>query len=130
MQHGVPAAEAHRHDRHRLSGRAYRAGRLVCGCVQVTIGLDDRLGLTARERRRVRVSFHEPLDDDLRSELTELVRRRGAAAHRIADASQAIAVIVDEHDNGPTCIVGHLQPPEARHAPLREIQFGLREPAR
>jgi hypothetical protein len=131
MHHRVHAAEAHRHQKRWPSGRAYRAGRLVCGCVQVTISLDDRLGLTEHERRRVRVSFHEPLDDDLRSELTELVRRRGAAARRAADASQAIAVVVvvDDLDGGPMRIVGHLQPPEARHALLRQIQFGLREPA-
>jgi hypothetical protein len=30
------------------------------------------------------VSFHELLDDDLRSELTKRARRRGAAAHRVA----------------------------------------------
>ena len=95
--------------------------------MQVTISLDDRLGLTERERRRVRVSFHEPLDDDLRSELTKLVRRRGAAARRVADAAHEIAVIVNDHVSGPVRIVGHLQPPEARHAPLREIEFGLRE---
>jgi hypothetical protein len=85
--------------------------------VQVTISLDDRLGLTARERRLVRVSFHEPLDDDLRSDLTELVRRRGAAARRVAEAAHEIAVIVNDLDSAPTRIVGRLQPPEARHAP-------------
>jgi hypothetical protein len=127
MHRRVHAAQAHRHQKRWSSGRAYRAGRLVCGCVQVTISLDDRLGLTERERRRVRVSFHEPLDDDLRSELTQLVRRRGAAARRVADAAHEIAVIVNDHDSGPMRIVGHLQPPEARHAPLREIEFGLRE---
>ena len=47
-------------------GRAYRAGRLVCGCVHVTVSLDERLGLTARERRMVRVRFHEPVDDERR----------------------------------------------------------------
>jgi hypothetical protein len=130
MHHRVNAAQAHRHQTRWPSGRAYRAGRLVCGCVQVTISLDDRLGLTERERRRVRVSFHEPLADDLRSELTELVRRRGAAARRIADAAHEIAVIVNDYDSGPMRIVGHLQPPEARHAPLRKIEFGLREHTR
>jgi hypothetical protein len=130
MFHRVHAAEAPRGQRRWLSGRAYRAGRVVCGCVQITISLDDRLGLTERERRRVRVSFHEPLDDDLRSELTELVRRRGAAARRIADASQTIDVIVGDLDSGPMHIVGRLQPPDARHAPLREIEFGLREHTR
>jgi hypothetical protein len=127
MHERVHATEAHRCQKRWPSGRAYRAGRLVCGCVQVTISLDDRIGLTERERRRVRVSFHEPLDDDLRSELTELVRRRGAAARRIADASQAIAVVVDDLDSDPMRIVGRLQPPEARHAPLCEVEFGLRE---
>lgn len=127
MHHRVDAAEAHCHQKRWSSGRAYRAGRLVCECVQVTISLDDRLGLTERERRRVRVSFHEPLDDDLRSELTELVRRRGAAARRIADTSRGIALIVHDHDSRPMRIVGQLQPPEARHAPLRKIEFGLRE---
>ncbi len=130
MHHRVHTAEAHRLKTRWPSGRAYRAGRLVCGCVRVTISLDDRLGLTERERRQVRVSFHEPLADDLRSELTELVRRRGAAARRIADAAHEIAVILDDHDSGPMRIVGHLQPPEARHAPLREIEFGLREQIR
>jgi len=37
------------------------------------MSVDDRLGLTERERRRVRVSFHEPLDDDLRSDLHQWV---------------------------------------------------------
>ena len=40
--------------------RAYRGGRLVCGCVHVAIRFDDRLGLTRRERRIVRVRFREP----------------------------------------------------------------------
>ena len=129
MHHRLYAAEAHRHQKRWLSGRAYRAGRLVCGCVQVTISLDDRLGLTERAHRRVRVRFHEPLADDLRSELRKLVRRRGAAARRIADTSREIAVIVDDLDSGPMRIVGQLQPPEARHAPLGEIGFDLRERA-
>jgi hypothetical protein len=127
MHHRVHASEAHRCQQRWPAGRAYRAGRLVCGCVQVTISLDERLGLAERERRRVRVSFHEPLDDDLRSELTELVRRRGAAARRVADTSQTIAVIVNDLESGPIRIVGSLQPPESRHAPLRNIEFGLRE---
>lgn len=130
MLHRVHAAEAHRCQQRRPSGRAYRAGRLVCGCVQVTISRDDRLGLTERERRRVRVSFHEPLDDDLRSELTELVRRRGARRPPHRRPSREIAVIVNDHDSGPMRVVGCLQPPEARHVPLREIKFGVREHTR
>jgi hypothetical protein len=65
-------------------GMAYRAGRLVCGCVHVTISLDERLGLTEHERRVVRVRFHEPVADDLRNELHQLVRRRGRASDRAA----------------------------------------------
>jgi hypothetical protein len=84
--------------------------------VQVTISLDNRLGLPARERHLVRLSFHEPLDD-LRSDLTKLVRRRGAADRRVAEAAREIAVIVNDLDSAPTRIVGRLQPPEARHAP-------------
>jgi hypothetical protein len=61
-------------------GRAYRSGRLVCGWVQVTISDDERIGLTQQQRRLVRLCFHEPIDDGLRSELTQLIRRRGAAA--------------------------------------------------
>src|SRR5688572_12932922 len=66
-------------------GRAYRGGRLICGWVQVTICEDERLGLTRQERRLVRVRFHEPIDDGLRSELTLLLRRRGQAARRAAE---------------------------------------------
>jgi hypothetical protein len=106
-------------------GRAYRAGRLVCGCVHVTVSLDERLGLTERERRMVRVRFHEPVADDLRAELTELARRRGMASHRAAERIAPIELVVDdpcgEHDR----IVGGLQPPQRRHGQLREIEFGL-----
>lgn len=65
-------------------GRAYRSGRLICGWVQITISDDERLGLTRHERRLVGLRFHEPLDDGLRTELTQLLRRRGTAARRVA----------------------------------------------
>jgi len=107
--------------------RAYRGGRLVCGCVHVTVDLDDRLGLTARERRVVRVRFHEPVDDDVRTELTQLVRRRGTAARRAAERIDPIEVVVDDPRGQPLRIVGCLQPPQLRHGQLREIEFGLRE---
>lgn len=76
----------HTAQRSRL-GRAYRAGRLVCGWVHVTISVEERLGLTLQERRRVRLRFHEPLDDGLRSELAQLMRRRGRSACRAPSAS-------------------------------------------
>jgi hypothetical protein len=111
---------------HRRVGRAYRAGRLICGCVHVTVSLDGRLGLAARERRSVRVRFHEPLDDELRSELTQLVRRRGAAARRAVQRVDPIEVVVDDPHGERQRIIGHLQPPQTRHGQLRDIDFELR----
>ena len=107
-------------------GRAYRAGRLVCGCVHVSVSLDDRLGLAPRERRVVRVRFHEPLDDDLRSELTQLVRRDGAAARRAVERVDPIEVVVDDSHGERQRIVGQLQPPQVRHGLLRAIEFELK----
>jgi hypothetical protein len=111
-------------------GRAYRAGRLVCGCVHVMVGVDDRLGLTRRERRAVRVRFCEPIDDGLRAELTELMRRRGTASERAAERITPIELLIDdpcgEHQN----MIGGLRPPQRRHGPLREIEFGFGQLAR
>jgi hypothetical protein len=115
-------------DRARVKlGRAYRSGRLVCGCVHITVSLDDRLGLTRRERRLVRVRFHEPLDDEVRAELGRLVRKRGSAALRLAEDIDPIEVVVDDPHGAHVRIVGRLQPPQVRHGQLRDIEFGLRE---
>lgn len=106
-------------------GRAYRAGRLVCGCVHVTVSLDERVGLTERERRVIRVRFHEPVDDQLRIELTELVRRRGRASYRAAERISPIELVVDDPQSELERVVGCLQPPQRRHGQLREIEFGF-----
>jgi hypothetical protein len=106
--------------------RAYRAGRLVCACVHVTVRLDDRLGLAPHERRVLRVSFQEPLDDGLRVELAQLVRRRGAAACRVAERIDPIEFVVDDRDGNHVRVVGRLEPPQARHGQLRDIEFELR----
>ncbi len=113
-------------------GRAYRSGRLVCGWVQVTISDDERIGLTQQERRLVRVCFHEPLDDGLRSELTQLMRRRGAAAGRAAERIDPIEVVVDDPHAERQRIVGRVEPPQVHHGALRDINFALRklEPTR
>lgn len=108
-------------------GRAYRGGQLVCACVRVTVSLDGRLGLTPRERRFVRVRFHEPLEDGLRAELLRLVRRRGSAARRAAERVDPIEFVVDDFRGEDRRIVGRLQPPQVRHGQLRDIEFGLRE---
>ena len=106
-------------------GRAYRAGRLVCGCVHVSFSVDDRLGLTEQERRLVRVRFHEPVADDLRTDLTQLVRRRGGASDRAAERIDPIELVVDDPRGERQRMIGCLQPPQARHGQLREIDFGL-----
>jgi hypothetical protein len=66
-------------------GRAYRDGKLVCGRVRVTVARDGRLGLAPHERRYVTARFRERLDGGLHAELLALVRRRGAAARRVAE---------------------------------------------
>ncbi|MEA2885428.1 MAG: hypothetical protein QOH32_4723 [Bradyrhizobium sp.] len=83
-------------------GRAYRAGRLVCARVQVTISHDDRLGLTPRERRYVSARFQ-------------------------AERIDPIQLVVDARDGGCHRVVGRLQPPLLRHGQLRDIEFALHE---
>jgi hypothetical protein len=107
--------------------RAYRAGRLVCARVRVTVGDDDRLGLTRRERRYVSARFLERLDRALWIELMGLVRRRGAAACRMAERLDPIELVVDQPDGEIRRIVGRLQPPQLRHGRLRDVEFGVRE---
>jgi hypothetical protein len=107
------------------AGRAYRAGRLVCGCVHVEIRVDDRLGLTRRERRLVRVRFCEPVADELRVELSELARRRGSASERAAERIDPIELVIDDPHGEHERITGRLAPPQRRHGRLREIEFGL-----
>jgi hypothetical protein len=123
VDHPATAVATLRADRRCRLGRAYRAGRLVCGCVQVTVSLDGRLGLAPHERRLVQVRFHEPLDDDLRGELTQLARRRGAAARRAVERVDPIEIVVDDPHGECQRLVGHLQPPQVRHGHLRDIDF-------
>jgi hypothetical protein len=107
-------------------GRAYRAGRLVCGCVHVMVLRDARLGLAPHERGLVQVRFHEPLDDDLRTELSQLVRRRGAAACRAVERIDPIEFVVDDPHGEHQRVIGHLLPPQVRHGQLRDIEFELK----
>ena len=114
-------------DERYVSGRAYRGERLVCARVQLTIGRADRLGLARHERRYVLARFCGRLDPALRAELTELVRRRGAAARRIAERLEPIEIVVDDARRGRRSVIGRLQPPQLRGRDLRAIEFGLRE---
>jgi hypothetical protein len=104
-------------------GRAYRAGRLICECVHVITSVDERLGLAPRERQRFRARFREPLDDELRTELTQLLRRRGAAALRIATDLEAIEIALEDPNGERQRLVGHLRPPQVRNRRLHDIEF-------
>jgi len=85
-----------------------------------TLSLHDALPIL------VWVRFHEPVDDELRAELTRLVRRRGSAARRAAERVEPIEVVVDDPRGERQRIVGHLEPPQVRHGLLRAIEFELR----
>jgi hypothetical protein len=109
-------------------GRAYRDGTLVCGRVHVTIGRDDvRLGLAPHERRYVTARFRERLDGELRAELHALVRRRGAAARRVAETLEPVEIVVDDPHRGPQRMLGRLQPPQVRGGDLCDIEFAVHE---
>jgi hypothetical protein len=120
---------------HPLAGRrswsahACRDGEVVCGRVELTVRTDTRLGLTPRERRFVTVRFLDGLESRLRTELTELVRRRGAVARRAAERMAPIELVFDDPLRGLQRITGWLQPPERRNCDLPDIRFGLREQA-
>jgi len=107
--------------------RAYRGGLLMCARVRVIVGHDDRLGLARHERRHVFARFEERLDGALRSELAQLVLRRGAAAHRAAEHMDPIEFVVDDPYGEHQRITGRLQPPQLRHGQLCEIEFEVRE---
>ena len=116
-------------EQHYSWGRAYRDGALVCARVHVIVGRDGRLGLARRERRYVVARFVERLHPALRAELTELARRRGEAARRASERMDPIELVFDDMRLGRQRIVGWVQPPQVRCGELREIGFGLREPA-
>lgn len=95
--------------------------------MRVTFSRDDRLGLAPRERRTVNARFEDRLDPALRAELTDLARRRGAAALRAAERIEPIVLMVGDPRNGRERIVGRIAPPQTRRGDLRDVEFGLRE---
>jgi hypothetical protein len=109
--------------------RAYRNGELVCGRVKLTVRADTRLGLTSRERRCLTVRFLDRLDPELRTELDELVGRRGAVARRAAERMRPVEIVVADPRLGRQRIIGSVQPPQIRHGDLRQIEFDLHEAA-
>jgi hypothetical protein len=108
--------------------RAYREGRLVAGRVELTVERDDdRIGLSPRERRRIVARFLERVEPELRGELAQLVRRRGAAGRRIAEGLAPVEVVAGDRGRGERRFVCRLQPPQQRYGALWEIEFDLRE---
>lgn len=93
----------------------------------MTIRADTRLGLTPRERHILTVRFLDRLEPGLRTELTKLVSRRGAAARRAAERMAPIEIVFDDPLRGLQRIAGSVQPPQRRTGiDLRDVQFGLR----
>ena len=87
---------------------------------------DTRLGLTPRERRIFTVRFLGGLEPGLRTELTTLMSRRGAAARRAAERMAPIEIVFDDPLRGLQRIAGSVQPPQQRNGvDLRDVQFGL-----
>lgn len=117
----TPMLTDQRHD----WGRAYRDGEVVCGRVRVMIGRDRRLGLAPHERCYLSARFVGRIHPSLRAELVTLVRRRGAAARRAAEAMAQIELVFDDVRLGQ--IAGYVEPPQVRWGKLSEIEFGLRE---
>jgi hypothetical protein len=108
--------------------RAYRDGELVCGRVELTVTVDPRLGLAPHERRRFAARFMERLHPALRTELAELVRRRGAAGRRAAERMQPVELVFDDPRHGRQRLAGSIQPPQLRRGELYEIEFSVRPP--
>ena len=75
----------------------------------------------------MRLRFHEPLDDRLRSELAQLMQRRGASARRAAERIDPIEIVVDDPCGERERIVGFVEPPQVRHGRLRDVEFALRK---
>lgn len=107
--------------------RAYRDGELICDRVDLTIRPDARLGLAPRERRQVIARFVEHLAPTFRDELERLVRRRGAAAGRIADRIGPIELVFDDPKGERRRVVGCLEPPQSRRWGPADNEFVIRE---
>jgi hypothetical protein len=112
--------------RRSCSARVCRDDEVVCGRAELTTRADTRLGLAPRERRIFTVRFLGGLEPGLRTELTTLVSRRGAAARRAAERMAPIEIVFDDPLRGLQRIAGSVQPPQRRNGvDLRDVQFGL-----
>ncbi len=106
---------------------ACRDSAVVCGRVELTVAADSRLGLTPHDRRSFTVRFLDDLEPGLRTELTALVRRRGAAARRAAERMAPIEIVFDDPLWGLQRIAGSVEPPQRRNGvDLCDVPFGPR----
>ena len=127
---GVATADHHlTASRACVVAHACRDAEVVCGRVGLTVALDTRLGLTARERRVFTVRFLDGVEAGLRAELTQLVRRRGAVARRTAERMDPVEIVFDDPCWGLQRLTSWIQPPRRRHGDLHDIEFDLREPS-
>jgi hypothetical protein len=104
-----------------LHATAYRDGTVVCDRVLVTVIPDERLGLAPRERRQMTARFVHGIEPGFRSQLTQVLRRRGARSRRLADALDPIELELD----GEPPVAARIEPPAARHFSLEQTDFGL-----
>lgn len=110
-----------------LEGRAYQRYTLVCGRVVVGDIHDDRLGLAPAEREYATIRFLDDIADGFRPVLEELVRRRGAAAKRLAERLEPLEIVISGNSRRRRRVVGRLEPPLLRYGRLRQIEFRLRK---
>ena len=110
-----------------VHGRAERDGTVVCDRVLVTVTVsDERLGLTPRERRHATVRFLHDIEPEFRSQLLEILRRRGARSRRAAEALNPIELVVE----GEQRLAARIEPPTVRNLSLEQTDFTLRQKLR
>jgi hypothetical protein len=104
-----------------LHATAYRDGTVVCDRVLVTVIRDERLGLAPRERRQMTVRFVHGLEPGFRSQLMQVLHRRGARSRRLAQALDPIELALD----GEPPVAARIEPPAVRHVSLEQTDFSL-----
>ena len=107
-----------------LHARAYRDGTVVCDRVLVTVMPDERLGLAPRERRQMTVRFVHGIEPGFRSQLMQVLHRRGARSRRLAESLDPIELELD----GERAVAARIEPPAVRHFALEQTEFRLGQP--
>jgi hypothetical protein len=104
-----------------LHARAYRNGTVVCDRVLVTVNAaDERVGLALRERCMT-ARFVHGIEPEFRSQLMQVLHRRGARSRRVAEALDPIELELD----GERPVPARIEPPAVRHLSLEQTDFRL-----